>query len=126
MSWFAIGDPAVDARRLAAEIEAEIQRLKSEGKLPQADPGLEKSLAAFGPETKNAGLLAMAENFASGFDEAGLLRRRPLPAPILKFAVRILKGILKHQGVFNALTVEVLREQEERLRALERRLSENK
>ena len=72
------------------------------------------------PETSTA-LIEIAEAYASGWDTATLTRRRPILRPFLPLIAKILKRIFKPQYIFNSLVLEVLRKQEERIKALESR-----
>lgn len=121
MSWLKIDNPEIDGAKLQAEIDAEIARLKEEKKLPETDPSAESSLSAFATPEEGAALLEIMESYSKGWDLGSLSRRRPLLRPFLPFILKLLRRFLKPQYIFNSLVLELLRNQEDRIKALEDR-----
>ena len=121
MSWLKIDNPDIDGQKIQAEIEAEVDRFKKEGELTPGKPELEKAFSAFTTPRPDSGRLDTAEAYARGWDTETLARRRPGLSPLLALLVKILKRVLKPQYIFNSLILEVLRNQEKRIKDLEKR-----
>ncbi len=119
MTWLKIDNPEIDGAKLQAEIEAEVARLKAEKKLPEDEPTGKSALSAFATPREGEALLEIMESYSSGWDLGSLSRRRPLLRPLLPLILKLLRRFLKPQYIFNSLVLELLRNQEERIKALE-------
>ena len=122
MNWLSRDNQSFDAEKLEAEIEAEIERKKKEKIIPGTDPELEKAFSVLPSPEEDGYLLEVMGKYASGLNEDLLSRRRRLPAPLIRLAVKILKRVFRPQYIFNALAAEALRKQEERIKILEKRI----
>ena len=119
MSWMKINNPDIDDRKIAAEIETEVERLKQrEEETGEADDKTEPIASRTFSQEESA-LLEIAELYAAGWDPDTIGRRKPALKPFLPVIDKIFKRILKPQYIFNSLLLETVRKLEERIRALE-------
>lgn len=123
MEWLKIDNPEIDAGKIQKEIEDEVARLKAEKKLDDLDPLVEKTDSLFSPDEGESYILKNMEKFVPGIDWELNFRRAFFFTPLVKFGLRVLSRILRHQFFFNSLTLEVLRDQEERIKALEDKIT---
>jgi hypothetical protein len=122
MNWLKIDNPEIDSGKLQGEIEAEIVRIQNDPKFSSLDaPG--KHTAVLKTPEDSPALLEIADAYAAGWDAATLARRRPILKPFLPLLEKILKKFLKPQYIFNSLTLEIIRKQQEQIQSLEKRLS---
>ncbi len=122
MTWLKIDNPEIDGDKLQSDIETEIVRIQNDPKFSSLDaPG--KHTAVLKTPEDSPALLEIAEAYATGWDGATLARRRPILKPFLPLLEKILKKLLKPQYIFNSLTLEIIRKQEERIQALEKLIS---
>jgi hypothetical protein len=99
MSWLTSKNPDIDCRKLQAEID--------------------EAFSAFPSPPKDSYLLDNLETYAPGIDPNLNLKRTLFLAPLIRLFLLLLKRILRHQYIFNSLTLEILRNQEKRLESLE-------
>jgi hypothetical protein len=126
MSWLQINNPEIDARKLEAEIEAEVDRLKKEKNLVDSGAGRENSPPAFPPAGGGEYFMDNLEKYAGGVEEITRFRRTFLLGPILKIFLKFLRRALRGQYIFNSLAIEILRNQEKRIQELEDRRAHHK
>ena len=115
------GNAIPDPEKLSREIAAETALLKQAGKIPDRDERLDQAFAAFAGGKEEKDLLALAREHASVLNAGRLSRRAGWGEPLIRAAVRILAKIFRDQEIFNALILEILREQEKRIALLEKR-----
>ena len=123
MSWLSHNNPSLDTQKLEAEIDEEVKRLKNEKKVPEVDPLLEKAFSSLPAAPEDADLLEMMENYTSITVQSPFGQRRRWPAPFNVLVSRILRKIFQHQHVYNLLALEVLKNQEKRIKSVEERLA---
>ena len=123
MNWLRIDNPDIDSGKLQSEIEAEIEQLRKDPKFSASLNEAIKSASALNTPEETPALIEIAEAYAAGWDAATLARRRPFLKPFLPLLEKILKRFLKPQYIFNSLLLELIRKQEERIQALEKRIS---
>ncbi len=111
MSWLKIEQNDIDAAALEGEIESEVKHL------PVPPPAIDAVPRT--PDDATA-LLEIAEQYAAGWDTETLARRRPVLKPFLPLIGKLVRGLFKPQYIFNSLVLEILKKQEERIRALEK------
>jgi len=122
MNWLKIDNPEIDSDQLQREIETEVARIRNDPNFSPRDGETGQTTHLKTPEESPA-LIEIAEAYSAGWDAATLARRRPFLKPLLPLLEKILKKFLKPQYIFNSLTLEIIRKQEERIQALEKRVN---
>ncbi|HDL64738.1 MAG TPA: hypothetical protein ENH12_05040 [Proteobacteria bacterium] len=122
MTWLKIDNPEIDTDKLQSDIETEVVRIKTDPEFSSLNGDMNHTAALKTPEDSPA-LIEIAEAYAAGWDGATLARRRPILKPFLPLLEKLLRKLLKPQYIFNSLTLEIIRKQEERIQALEELIS---
>ena len=124
MNWMSHDNTSFDAKKIENEIDEEIKQLKKKGKLPGNDPLVEKAFSSFPTSQGEAQHLEMLGNYSS-FTFGGFSgNHKLLPASLLGLLSRILRKVFKNQHIYNLLALEVLKDQEKRIKSLEERLAD--
>jgi len=123
MSWLKINNPNIDTDKLQREIEAEIEQLRNDPDISASLDEVIRTTSALNTPEEAPALIEITEAYAAGWDAATLARRRPFLKPFLPLLEKILKRFLKPQYIFNSLLLELIRKQEKRVQALEKRAS---
>jgi len=122
MNWLKIDNPEIDSGKLQSEIETEVARIRNDPNFSSVTGDSGRPAALNTPEESPA-LIEIAEAYAAGWDAATLARRRPILKPFLPLMKKVLKKFLKPQYIFNSLTLEIIRKQEDRIHSLEKRVN---
>jgi len=108
MSWIRANNPEIDP----AQLEAEVEKLLAERRVPAAAPASDVT-PADGDELEH--LYELLDHYAEALDEGALLARAGRGAFLLRPLLKIFRRLSRDQRIFNFLVLEVLREQRSRL-----------